>query len=56
LKATLTSAGKEWRSHIEATKKHQAIIAEAFPSSAKQLGRAINEMDSPLLLLSGTDE
>ncbi len=37
LKGTMTTAGKEWRSHLEATKKHQGTIAETFPSSAKQL-------------------
>ena len=47
LKGLRLGSGKEWRSHLEATRKHQSTIEAILPSTSKQLdsiGASTGEM------------
>ena len=48
LKVRLGHGGKEWRTHIEHTKKHEQVIKDNLPEAQKQLARIADNVRSSL--------
>ena len=48
LKVRLAHGGKEWRTHIEHTKKHEQVIKDTLPEAQKQLARIADNVRSSL--------